>query len=88
MSYGVEIGDGAQADLRNITEYIAQHESPLRAQLVAARLMERILSLDAFPYRGRSIVEPRELRGLGCREVSVRPFRVIYLVDGDKVDTR
>ena len=86
MAYDVVIGGGAMRDMRAIHRFISEQESPLRAERVANRLMERILSLDSLPYRGRRFVGSSEIEHLEYRELLMTPFRIIYRVDRDLVD--
>jgi toxin ParE1/3/4 len=85
MRYEVLLTAGAARDLEAIHEYIAEHDSPARADYVLDRLAEVVLRLATLPERGGY---PRELVALGNREyrqVFFKPFRVIYRVSSRQV---
>ena len=68
MRYEVLLTAGAERDLEEIYDYIAEFDSPDKADLAA------------FPGRGS---HPRELQDLGIREYRqtfFKPYRVIYRV--------
>lgn len=70
----------AVADLLAIHDYIAR-DSPRYAQRFAERLIAAVQPLESFPQLGRIVPE-----GDGRhREVLVRPYRIIYRVDGKQV---
>jgi toxin ParE1/3/4 len=76
---------GAERDLEDIHEYLAEFDSRTKADHVLDRLLEIATSLESFPQRG-SI--PRELRVLGIREYRqtfFKPYRLIYRVIGERV---
>ncbi|HVR82124.1 MAG TPA: type II toxin-antitoxin system RelE/ParE family toxin [Luteimonas sp.] len=75
----------AARDLEAIHDFIAEHDSPLKASRVLDRLMECVDSLASVPERGS---HPRELLALGVRDyrqVFFKPYRVVYWVVGDAV---
>jgi len=85
MRYKVLLTAGAESDLEDLHGYIAEHDSPNRADYVLDRLMEVAESLAAFPERGS---HPKELLALGIREYRqsfFKPYRVIYRVIGKQV---
>jgi plasmid stabilization system protein ParE len=69
----------AVSDLKDITDYIAQH-SPSRAASVATRLLGAVKPLQSSPRMGRRVPE----LGLDhIREiVSINPYRIIYVIHG------
>jgi toxin ParE1/3/4 len=69
-------------DLESIHEHISQ-DSPLYADLVVQRLVRAPDRLLQFPESGR-IVPEREQPDI--RELIVRPFRVVYRLQGDSVE--
>jgi toxin ParE1/3/4 len=78
--YTVAVEPGAEKDLDEITEYIAEHGSVDRAIDIAMRIERRIADLETFPNRG---AYPKELLELGIRdyrEVYFKPYRIIYRV--------
>ena len=85
MRYKVLLTAGAESDLDDLHRYIAEHDSPTRADYVLDRLMEVAESLATFPERGS---HPQELLVLGIREYRqsfFKPYRVIYRVIGKRV---
>lgn len=78
--YAIAIEPGAENDLDEITEYIAEHESIDRAIDIATRIEGAIAELETFPNRG---AYPKELLELGIRdyrEIHFKPYRIIYQV--------
>lgn len=85
MRYKVLLTAGAENDLEELHDYIAEHDAPGRADYVLDRLMEVADSLATFPERGS---HPQELLALGIREYRqtfFKPYRVIYRVLGKQV---
>ena len=85
MRYEVLLTAGAERDLEEIYDYIAEFDSPAKADYVLDRLNAVADSLAAFPQRGS---HPRELQDLGIREYRqtlFKPYRVIYRVVGRQV---
>jgi toxin ParE1/3/4 len=85
MRHEVLLTAGAERDLEDIHDYVAEFDSPAKADHVLDRLLEIATSLESFPERG-SI--PRELRVLGIREYRqtfFKPYRLIYRVLGERV---
>jgi len=85
MRYEVLLPAGAESDLHDLHSYIAEHDSPNRADYVLDRVLEVAASLATFPERGS---HPRELLALGIREYRqsfFKPYSVIYRVIGTQV---
>ena len=85
MRYEVLLTAGAERDLEEIYNYIAEFDSPAKADFVLERLLAVADSLAAFPKRGS---HPRELQDLGIqeyRQTFFKPYRVIYRVTGKRV---
>ncbi len=85
MRYDVVLTRDAESDLEHIYRYIAEHDSKASADYVLERLLEVSDSLAASPERG-SI--PKELRSLGMaeyRQVSFKPYRLVYRVHTNQV---
>ena len=71
---------GAQYDLEEIHDHIAEFDSAANADHVLARLLDAAEKLVELPERGSW---PRELLALGIREYRqtfFKPYRVIYRV--------
>ena len=85
MAYEVLLTAGAEQDLEDIYDTIAESDSPANADYVLTRLLEAANRLAAFPDRG---AHPRELQVLGIREYRqtfFKPYRLIYRVIGRQV---
>lgn len=78
--YTVSITAGAEADLDEIVEYVAAHDSPLKA----AALLERVLAVaEGLAIEPHRHPWPRELSDLGIRsyrQTWYKPYRLIYTV--------
>lgn len=82
MRHEVLITEGAERDLEEIYNHIAEFDSLEKADYVLNRLLEVAERLATFPDRGP---HPRELQALGIREyrqVFFKPYRLIYRVVG------
>ena len=80
MPFEVVLTEGAARDLDRNYDFVAEHDSPEKANTVLARIERVITSLAALPERG---VHPKELVAVGIREYRetfFKPYRVIYRV--------
>jgi toxin ParE1/3/4 len=85
MKHEVLLTLGAEKDLEEIFDYIAEFDTPGNANHVLDQLLKVADSLAAFPERGSY---PKELLALGIREyrqVFFKPYRLIYRVLGKRV---
>ncbi len=85
MSFEVLLTSGAERDLEELYDYIAEYDSTASAAHVLDQLMKAAAGLASFPERG---AYPKELSALGIREyrqVFFKPYRVIYRVLGERV---
>ena len=85
MRYEVLITQGAERDLEEIYDHIAEFDSPAKAAYVLERLLEVVERLGMFPERGP---HPKELQALGIREYRqayFKPYRLIYRIFGKRV---
>ena len=85
MRYEVLITQGAERDLEDIYDHIAEFDSLEKAEYVLSRLLEVAERLATFPDRGP---HPKELQALGIREYRqtyFKPYRLIYRVMGKQV---
>lgn len=83
--HSVLITAQAKQDLRAIVRYIAQHDSPAKAEHVLDKVLQTCNRLALQPDRG---AWPPELLALGVRsyrQVHFKPYRVIYRVVGTSV---
>lgn len=85
MRYEVLLTAAADADLSEIVDWIAEHDSPERADHVLQRIADAVDGLAHFPDRGSF---PKELLAVGMREyreTRFKPWRIIYRVEGRRV---
>lgn len=83
--YEVFLTEGAEQDFESIHDYIAEFDSPGRADHVLDQILAAAERLASFPERGS---HPKELLALGMREyrqTALKPYRVIYRVIGTRV---
>ena len=85
MKHEVLLTAGAENDFEEIFDYIAEYDSPGKANHVLDQLLKVADNQAAFP--GRSSY-PKELLALGIREYRqafFKPYRLIYRVIGKRV---
>lgn len=83
--YEVLLTRGAEHDLESIYDYIAEFDGVVNANHVLDELLKVVDDLAHIPERGHY---PKELVALGIKEyrqVSFKPYRVIYRVIDDQV---
>lgn len=81
----------ALQDYFDLVDYVAA-EAPLTALSVSDRIERSAQSLRRFPQRGRRLPELVDdanvalmFEGVELRELIVKPWRLIYWIDGDRV---
>jgi len=85
MSYPVRITSAAWRDLEEICTWIAEHDSPAKAEYVLDRLSETAAKIAEMPHRGSRPAElPPGTEG-EFRQVFFKPYRVIYEFSGTEV---
>lgn len=80
VEYEVVVLDSARRDLGLIVDYLAAHDSGRAAERLIAAFADKIASLKRFPLRGG---RPPELERVGVadvRQLTIRPYRLIYRV--------
>ncbi|WP_174279543.1 type II toxin-antitoxin system RelE/ParE family toxin [Sphingomonas bacterium] len=83
--YQVVIEEAAEADLTSITDFMEQHYSVEAADAFLVRLLDRIDSLEQFPFRGAVPKELQEFDEDAYRQLVSGNHRVFYRVDGEVV---
>ena len=86
MRFDIRLTPDALAELEEIHDWIARHDSPSRAAHVEGQIPAAVAALARHPRRG---AHPRELLALGMRdyrETFFKPYRIIYSVEGTRVD--
>lgn len=81
----VFVTDGAQTDLQDLYDYVAERDAPAKADAPLDKLEALITSLCNFPERGAVTKELRDLGIRDYREVYFKPYRVIYRVRDSQV---
>ena len=78
-------------DYFDLVDYVAA-DAPLTALSVSDRIERSAQSLRRFPQRGRRLPELVDdpdvalmFEGVELRELIVKPWRLIYWIDGDRV---
>lgn len=77
--FKVEWSPLAARDVERLAAFIWE-ETPLRAEEVVDRILDRGESLSSAPSRGRRIPELRGIADSSWREVLELPWRIIYQV--------
>jgi len=83
--FEVLLTEGAERDLEEIFDYIAEHDDLSKTGRVLDRIEEAVESLATFPERGS---HPKELLSLGIRDYRqtfLRLYRVIYRIVRERV---
>ncbi len=85
MSFPVLLTDDAARDIEELYDYIAQHDSPRKAEALLDKVEGLFEELTELPERGSY---PKELIALGIREyrqIFFKPYRIIYRIIDKKV---
>jgi toxin ParE1/3/4 len=85
MSFEVRWTAAAAADLDEIIDWIAQNDSPARAEHVLERIESAVDSLKRYPERGSHPPELMEVGARDHRETFFKPYRILYRVEGRQV---
>lgn len=78
--YAVSLTAGAEADLDELVQYVAERDSPAKAAALLDRILAVAEGLAVAPQRG---TWPRELLDLGIRDfrqTAFKPYRLICTV--------
>lgn len=82
MRRRVVVTNDARRDLESIYDHIADTASLAQADRIADRMMDLAASLAEFPERGSHPRGLAELGHLEFRQVILKPWLVIYSVEG------
>jgi toxin ParE1/3/4 len=80
----VEWAEVAVRDLEEIVACIAldsQHD----AERVLRQIEASAAALESSPARGRVVPEPARFQMRGWRELVIRPYRLVFRIEGDSV---
>lgn len=83
-SFRVEWTETAVRDLEELVAYIASDPST-KASRILAKLESRAQTLASSPARGRVVPELAHFGIRSWRALIVRPYRIIYRIDGRTV---
>jgi toxin ParE1/3/4 len=78
MIYSVRITSAAWGDLLEIYDWIAEHDSPEKANYVLEQLNETAESVAALPHRGTRVKELPPGTEVAYRQVFFKLYRVVY----------
>jgi toxin ParE1/3/4 len=85
VAYPVRITSAAWRDLEEICTWIAEHDSPRKAEHVLDRLSATAAKIAEMPHRGSRPAElPPGTEG-EYRQVFFKPYRLIYEFSGTEV---
>jgi len=85
MPCAVLLTNAATRDLEELYDFIAEHDTPRKANFVLKQIEKAFTKLSEFPERG---TYPKELLAIGIREyreVFFKPYRIICRVMGKNV---
>lgn len=85
MRYTVYITLAAWRDLEEITDWVAENDSPAHANFLLDRLLQTAESVAESPHRGS---RPAELpAGINAefRQFFFKPYRIVYKIAEDRV---
>lgn len=82
--FRVQWAEVAVRDLEDLVTFIAVDSVP-DAEGVLQRIEKRVATLQSSPARGRLVPELARFGMRAWRELVVRPYRVVYRIEGDTV---
>ncbi|EEG78920.1 plasmid stabilization system [Dethiobacter alkaliphilus AHT 1] len=82
--YSVVWTKTALQDLQSIIRYISSH-SNRQAKNIYVEIKEHVKDLRQLPFRGRVVPELQFFGVLIYRELIVKPWRIIYKLEGKNV---
>ena len=85
MKYKVYIITEAEDDLLEIFQYVANHDSPAKADKLLLKLEDACLSMADLPNRGHVPPELERVAVLDYFEIHYKPYRIIYQISSNKV---
>ena len=80
MVYAVQFTIAARQDLRGIRSYIAEHDSPAKADYVVRAIIRIAMSLRELPFRGALVPELEQYEKPDFRQICFKPYRIFYRV--------
>lgn len=80
MKYKVIILPEAKADILGIYLYVAENDSPSRAEKLLHNLEKRFEALSHSPERGHLVPELQRIHVKVFREIHFKPYRILYQI--------
>jgi toxin ParE1/3/4 len=85
MNHNVQMLPEAENDLVDIYNYVVQHDSTVQADKLLDSLELKCTSLINQPERGHGVPELERIHAVGFREIHLKPFRIIYQIEGNNI---
>jgi toxin ParE1/3/4 len=85
VKYEVRITRVAQDDLYSIYRFIANNDSPWKAEHLLDNIEKAMASLEGMPARGNHPPELQRWGILEFREIFFKPYRIIYEIKDKSV---
>jgi len=85
IEYDVLWADVARADLDDIADYIAEEDGIDAALEIVCRLERKAAKLINMPKRGVIVSELLDIGVLQYRQLTERPWRILYRILGNTV---
>jgi toxin ParE1/3/4 len=85
IDYRVLLTEEAEKDLRDISLYVARHDSPEKALRLMGNLEETCLTLESYPDRGHVPIELERLAMTQYLEIYFKPYRIIYEISNQDI---
>jgi plasmid stabilization system protein ParE len=82
-THKVNVTTRARDDLRSTVIFVAKQSSPEIAERFGAALLDKALSLENLPERGRVLPE---LKNPFVREIFFKSYRIVYRLHGSTVE--
>ena len=83
--YNVKITQGAEEDLNEIIEFIAQN-NPHTAENILEKMITKINTLGHLPYRGGYVPELLAKNIKDYRQITEKPWKIYYKVKDNIVN--
>jgi plasmid stabilization system protein ParE len=83
--FRVQWAEAAVRDLEELIRFVAL-DSGIDAERLLVRIESRAASLESSPGRGRVVPELWRFGMRSWRELLVRPYRLVYRIEGDTVN--
>jgi toxin ParE1/3/4 len=85
VACSVLLTEDAAGDLRDIYTYVAEHDSPKKAEYVLDRIEKKFINLADQLKQGGFVKELLNLGIRDFREIFFKPYRIIYRINSDKI---